>query len=200
VTPKARAPRGRGQNRRAIARPRSSTRAGRLAKTRARPRHAGGRPPLLIPAVVVARAAELAARGCSFSTVVRMLEKEGNGTWPRKTLLRRVRSTSSSATPAPGQNQQLGAGGRRELEQLEGLAKTTLARGGSWYAIPAAAAAEWRRLEAVKARAKLDSPAYHAAVAAMHASPSNPLRFGAVNKGKGPCGCYSCAVAKRRAA
>jgi hypothetical protein len=148
-----------------------------VAKTRPRPKHAGGRPPLFIPAAVLERARELNAGGRDFSTVVRMLAIEGNGSWPRKTLLRRVRATPSSSAPARGQNPPARsrvdvAGGR-----LEDVAKTD----------------RFYMLEAAAAVATPGTLVYHKAIAAMHASPDNPE--GAPTNG--PCGCHSCGVAAR---
>lgn len=83
-------PRGRIQNsprpRRSSPRPRPRA----LSKTRARPRHSGGRPPAFIPAAVVLRAAALYQKHRDFSRVLRELAQEGNGTWARNTLLRRI--------------------------------------------------------------------------------------------------------------
>jgi hypothetical protein len=164
--------RAHGQNSRAIARGRSSTRRARAAKTRPRPRHAGGRPLLFIPAAVVARAAELAWTGLHFSTVVRSLEREGNGAWPRRTLMRRVRSTTSSSAPARGQNRRSSSSPAPAADLAAGVAKTSpvtdaiAARilGGPWP--------------------EYDTPAYHDRLATLH---------GLLG---GKCGCYSCGRAR----
>ena len=173
-------PRGRGQNRRAIARGRSSTPRARLDKTAARPRGAGGRPLTFIPIAVVARAAELERTGLDFSTVVRVLEREGNGAWPRKTLLRRVRAGGVLLGGRRGQkgavDELAGAGGRA----ARAVAKTNTR--ASRYAV----------LEAAAVAAAYDTPAYHQAVAAMHASRDSS--YG--RRRTGPCGCYSCGHAK----
>lgn len=134
---------------------------------------------MFIPAVVVERARELAGGGRDFSTVVRMLAIEGNGTWPRKTLLRRVRSTSS--TPPRGRGQKVRRCSAVDVagEQLLRVAKTNTPAGR--FAVLEA--------EAVAAAyVGYDSKRYHAAIAAMHASVDHP-------EGAGPCGCYSCGFA-----
>jgi hypothetical protein len=140
-----------------------------MVKTRRRPPHAGGRPLAFIPVAVVERARELAAKGFSFSTVVRSLEREGNGAWPRRTLLRRVRSTSSSAKYSAGQNSQLQRAAAGAGEQLERVAKTTAVE----------------RLEAALEAATWGTPAYDRALRARHAF-------------DGPCKCSVCDVDGRR--
>src|SRR3954464_9955044 len=82
-----------------LARPR-----GRVSRTKPRRRHGGGRPESFIAAVVVAEAARLYAVHRRWSDVLQALERGGNGTYARNTLIRRVRKYSrvhKSPTPAP---------------------------------------------------------------------------------------------------
>jgi len=165
-------PSSRGQNSRAIARPRLRAHPRALAKTRPRPRHAGGRPLLFIPTAVVLRAREIFKNRRVFSEVLLTLEREGNGTWPRKTLFRRV-------TSRDGQNPATTSAPACSSRQLQAVAKTTALE----------------RLEAAAAAAEYDTPAYHRAIAAMHASSLEAEGLEGI-KG-GPCGCYSCGFVKR---
>lgn len=174
MTTPARRPRGRGQNRRAIARPPASSRPRAVVKTQRRPRHAGGRPPLFIPIAVVARAVELARSGSDFSTVVRKLEAEGNGAWPRKTLMRRVASTSSSSTPARGQNRR-----RRQPPGGSSSAQRDVAKTRTWDEL----------IDAVHA-ADDGTPELNEAIAALHAAPEY---------GRGRCHCDACRRARAAA-
>ena len=167
--------RARGQNRRAAARGRAPASRAQLAKTRRSTPHAGGRPLLFIPAVVVERAREIAAQGRDFSTVVRMLAAEGNGAWPRKTLMRRVRSTSGSSAPARGQKVRRPRRLELELEQLERVDKTPAGDELS----PAAL-----EIESMIAAEPYGTRLYHELVAGLHAVLG------------GPCGCYLCGTTK----
>lgn len=126
---------------------------------------------MFIPVAVVARARELIKMGLEFSRVLRALEVEGNGAWPRKTMQRRV----AAAVGAAGQNPARARAAAAPRAAPRGVAKTT----------------PLERLEAAAEAAEYNSPAYHRAMAALHAA-------------GGPCGCYSCghalATKGRRAA
>lgn len=124
---------------------------------------------MFIPAAVLARAVELAAYPLAFSTVVRRLELEGNGTWPRKTLMRRIRSSASSRS---GQN-------------TRGLQATSPAADIAGDVAKTGHALGLLECEAVLAAQEYATPAYHKALAELHAATP------------GPCGCYSCGFAKR---
>jgi hypothetical protein len=103
---------------------RRSTAGGALAARRSRStkprrrRRGGGRPETFIAALVVARAAELYKAHRRWVDVLQALKAEGNGTYARNTLIRRVRKFSR------GQNSADGAGDLGELEQLQRRAKT----------------------------------------------------------------------------
>ncbi len=66
----------------------------------------GGRPEVLIPSLVVAKAARLYERHRRWTAVLEELERTGNGAWARNTLIRRVTKyfvaqNSASSSPAP---------------------------------------------------------------------------------------------------
>jgi hypothetical protein len=78
-----------------------------MTKTRTRPRrppHAGGRPLAFIPTAVVERGAQLYAQLRRWADVIVHLKREGNGTYARSTLIRRIRRTSTGSN---GQNSDL---------------------------------------------------------------------------------------------
>jgi hypothetical protein len=125
---------------------------------------------MFIPAAVLERARELVAATYDFSTVVRLLEREGNGTWPRKTLMRRIRSTSRSATPARGHNRASSSTRSPAAELLERVAKT-----------PSRTVLEFAVAHAERMHG-LDSLSYRQAVAALEGLSSNQL----VRRPRGP--------------
>lgn len=147
---------------------------------------------MLIPIAVVARARELSAGGRDFSAVVRMLAIEGNGTWPRKTLLRRVLSTSGSSSPARGQKSTT----RSRPAAPRGAARAVVKTDALDVAIAdlerEQAAADARdelspaalELESMIASEPYDTRLYHELVKGLHAVLG------------GPCGCYSCGTTK----
>jgi hypothetical protein len=79
-------------------------RRSRPSNNRPRPRHGGGRPLSFIAALVVAEAARLYKIHRRWPAVFEALEREGNGTYARNTLIRRVAKYSAgqnSARPTP---------------------------------------------------------------------------------------------------
>ncbi len=81
----------------------------------------GGRPEVMIPALVIARAARLYDRHRRWTAVLEELERTGNGVWARNTLIRRVMKYSAV------QNSAQVAGGRAARGRPARASKT---RGG----------------------------------------------------------------------
>lgn len=91
---------------------RSTGRAPSRVRTAAPSRHAGGRPLKFIPTAVVERAVTLWDECRRWSEVAHWLEREGNGTYDRNTIRRRVEALQAVQNqPGTSSPAAAGAGG-----------------------------------------------------------------------------------------
>jgi len=91
-----------------------------LSTNGARSHRGRGRPEVFIAALVVERAAKLYAEHRRWSEVLRLLEQEGNGRYPRNTLIRRVVKYSAGQKSRPGPRRRAPAAARARLSKKPG--------------------------------------------------------------------------------